>query len=338
VFQIHTTIQGIDGVLASDKCADYASNSSSLAVPCDAAECVAVVKDVVSKLPNCTLSDGGASVNKRTELQNGVDECAADASASFSVEAATSPTSASPTSVSSAGGECTSAEASATATLYLGAASLSACEPYTIMDAATMTVYIYAPCSATQCVAVMAAMLEQLPDCYSDGVNLKDDIAQSLASCSSGESSAVDGFSSRSSSLECTYDEVSSLADLTDAIVTSTECESYVTVTTAAWYIAVPCSATACLSTLDAAVDQMPDCEFEGENYKQELGQQQQACVDVVGSSETGTSGSSVNRLRTPAPASDSSKTSTDTSSAPHFASSSALTLLHVASMLLALL
>ncbi|KAG6960871.1 hypothetical protein JG688_00009368 [Phytophthora aleatoria] len=161
VFQIHTTIQGLDDVLSSGKCADYVATSSSL-------------------------------VNKKRELQNGLEDCSAESSASLSVEAYK-------------------------ADLYLEAASSPACGEYVAMDESTMTVFIYAPCSATQCVAVMETMVEQLPDCYTDGVNVKQDVLQSLTSCI-GSSSAA-GASQPNSGGECTDDEVSSLAYLTNSIV-----------------------------------------------------------------------------------------------------------------------
>lgn len=132
MFQIHTTIQGLNSVLSSDECADYANNSSSLSVPCDASSCVAIVEDLMSKLPDCTLAasdNGGTSVSKKTELQKGLDGCRADSSPSLSVEAVDTSTSSAPTSTSSRSGDaCTNAEASTTADLYLEATGSSACE------------------------------------------------------------------------------------------------------------------------------------------------------------------------------------------------------------------
>ncbi|KAF1777350.1 hypothetical protein GQ600_5719 [Phytophthora cactorum] len=190
VFQIHTTIQGLDDVLSSGKCA----TTCHQLVP---------VKELASKLPDCALSDNGNSVNKKRELQNGLEDCSAESSASLNVERS--------------GHECSIADASTTADLYLEAASSPACGEYVAMDESTMTVFIYAPCSATQCVAVMETMVEQLPDCYTDGVNVKQDVLQSLTSCI-GSSSAA-GASQPNSGGECTDDEVSSLAYLTNSIV-----------------------------------------------------------------------------------------------------------------------
>ncbi|GMF16506.1 unnamed protein product [Phytophthora lilii] len=313
VFQIHTTIEGIAGVISAKECGDYATNSSLLSVPCDASSCISAVEDLVSTLPDCTLlvsDNGGTSANKKEELQSELKECSADSTGSVRVEAVDT-TSTSATSISSnAGDQCTNAEASTTARLYLGAAGSSACEQYTMTDEASMTVIIYAPCSATQCVSVMETMVQQLPDCYTDGVNMKDEVTKSLASCTSGGSSSLAMVSS-SSSNECSHSELASLAYLTNSIVTSAECTPYVTATTTEWYIQVPCSASMCLSTLSNAVQQMPDCEFEGINYKDELGIQQEACVGITNSSGASGSGDSTN-LRTEAPAG--STTSTDTS------------------------
>ncbi|KAK1946883.1 hypothetical protein P3T76_002435 [Phytophthora citrophthora] len=306
VFQIHTTIQDIDGVLSNDKCSDYVANSSSLLVPCDASSCVSVVEDLVTELPDCALSandNGGISVNKKKELQTGLDTCSEDSSASLLIQAVDTERTPSTT---SPGDECSMSEASITADLYLEAAKSSACERYVTTD--EMAVYIYAPCSATQCVATMENLAEQLPNCFIDGDNLKEDVQQSLAQCT-GSSSV--GSSPRSGS-ECTNDEVSSLAYLTNSIVTSNDCESYVIATETEWLIEVPCSATTCLSVMDEALQQMPDCEFEGINYKEELGLQQQSCVDDVGSSVTSGSASK-HSLSTAAPASGASN-STDTS------------------------
>ncbi|KAG6587042.1 elicitin-like protein SOL13H [Phytophthora cinnamomi] len=182
VFQIHTTIQAIDGVLSSTDCADYANNGSSLRVPCAAASCVGLVDDLVSKLPNCTLgasANGGTSRKEKVELQNALGECSADSSSSISVKAvATSVNGATTSATSGSANECTSAEASTTAQLYLNAAESSACGQYSSMDESSSVVYINAPCSATECVSVMETLVGQLPDCYSDGVNLKVDVAR----------------------------------------------------------------------------------------------------------------------------------------------------------------
>ncbi|KAG6960744.1 hypothetical protein JG687_00008064 [Phytophthora cactorum] len=223
VFQIHTIIQGLDDVLSSGKCADYVTTSSSLSVPCDALSCIDIVEELASKLPDCALSDNGNSVNKKRELQNGLEDCSAESSASLSVEAYNSRS-------VSGGGIVTSMRG---------------------------------------CVAVMETMVEQLPDCYTDEVNVKQDVLQSLTSCI-GSSSAA-GASQPNSGGECTDDEVSSLAYLTHSIVASKECEAYVIATATDWYIQVPCSARTCLETMENAVQQMPDCEFEGMNYKKEL-------------------------------------------------------------------
>ncbi|KAG7376617.1 hypothetical protein PHYPSEUDO_013030 [Phytophthora pseudosyringae] len=340
-FQIHSTIQHFDSVLSNDECADYATDSSSLSVPCDASSCVAVVDDLVSKLPDCTLSgrdNGGDSANKKTELQNGLDECRANSSASLNVEAV--DTSTNHATASSSGGDCTLAEASMAADLYLEAAGSSACEQYAMMDESTMTVSISAPCSATDCVSFMETMAEKLPYCYTDGTNLKEDVLQFLASCGGGggSTSAAGAFPSSSSGEECTYDEVSSLAYLTDSVVSSNECEAYVIATTTEWYIQIPCSATTCLTTLDDAVQQMPDCEFEGVNYKEELGLQQESCVGLVDSNDASGSAASTNSLRTAAPALDGDVNSTDTSSSALASSDVAgFTLVQVVIILLAL-
>ncbi|KAG1698431.1 hypothetical protein DVH05_014973 [Phytophthora capsici] len=322
VFQIHTTIQDIDGVLSNDKCGDYVVNSSSLLVPCEASNCVSFVEELVTELPDCTLSandNGGNSVNKKEELQNGLDTCSEDSSASLLVQAVDTST----TSTTSSGDECTMDEASITADLYLEAARSSACERYVTTD--ELAVYIYAPCSATQCVATMEELVEQLPNCFMDGDNLKQDVQQSLASCTGSSSSLRSGN-------ECTSDEVSSLAYLTDSIVTSKDCEAYVITTETEWFIQVPCSATTCLFVMDEAVQQMPDCEFEGINYKQELGLQQQ-CVDSVGSDEARGSASK-SSLSTAAPASDASK-STNASASTLYTEVATL-LVHVAIIALA--
>ncbi|KAG2766825.1 hypothetical protein PC129_g10256 [Phytophthora cactorum] len=315
VFQIHTIIQGLDDVLSSGKCADYVTTSSSLSVPCDALSCIDIVEELASKLPDCALSDNGNSVNKKRELQNGLEDCSAESSASLSVEAVDSSTNSATTSTTSRSGhECSIADASTTADLYLEAASSPACGEYVAMDESTMTVFIYAPCSATQCVAVMETMVEQLPDCYTDEVNVKQDVLQSLTSCI-GSSSAA-GASQPNSGGECTDDEVSSLAYLANSIVASKECEAYVIATATDWYIQVPCSARTCLETMENAVQQMPDCEFEGMNYKKELGLEQQSCVN------SGSASSSANNLRTAAPAPDGSASSTETSSSTVYSTS----------------
>ncbi|EGZ11520.1 hypothetical protein PHYSODRAFT_516499 [Phytophthora sojae] len=298
VFEIHTTIQVIDGVLSSSECADYVNEDSSLKVLCAATSCVAVLGDLVPKLPNRTLTandNGDTSVNKKSELQNHLDKCSADSSSSVRVDAVDTSTNGASISVD----ECTRVEASTTAQLYWEAAGSSACGPYSSMDESSMEVYINAPCSTTQCLSVMGTLVEQLPDCYSSGVNLKQDVMKSLASCTGDDS-----LSSRSSD-ECSNSEVSSLAYLTNSIVTSSECSLYVMSTSTEWYIAVPCSATACLSTLASVVRQMPYCQYEGVNYREELGLQQSSCLTGNGDD------SSTDSLRTQAP--DASVNSTGT-------------------------
>ncbi|OWZ05974.1 Elicitin [Phytophthora megakarya] len=284
VFQIHTIIQSFDGVLSNDECSEYSSDASSLLIPCEATSCITAVKDLAAKLPDCTLADG---VNKKMELHDGLDECSANSSASLSVNAVN--TSGSPaTSTSRTGDECTIAEASTTANLYLEAAKSAACDPYVMLDGSTLTVSIYTPCSAAECVNVMEKMAHQLPDCYTDGANLRDDVLHSVSSCTGSSAISESSFSS-----QCSDDE----------------CESYIVTTSTEWYIAVPCNSTSCLATLDNAVDQMPDCEFQGTNYKKELKQQQQSCID----SSENESGSIANSLRSSAPAMNSTESSTST-------------------------
>ncbi|RLN72267.1 hypothetical protein BBJ28_00019708 [Nothophytophthora sp. Chile5] len=328
IFETHTTIQKLATVVASSDCADY-STGSSLSVPCDASACISVVETLLGDLPNCTLDaseNGGKSSNKKTELQKALDECEADPSSSVAVDTAVASSSASSAATSApaaAGDECTASEARATAQLYTEAASSTACEQYTVTDSTGTAVSIYAPCSATQCVAVVEAMIAQLPDCYYDGVNVKDELQQSLDVCTGeGSSSAVSdpvstsSPASSTSANECSSTDVSTLAYLTNLIVTSTECEPYVTATTTEWYIAVPCTATACLATLENTTAQMPDCEYDGTNYKQELQAEATSCQPVEGGSSQSSAGSSTS-LRSAAPAaSSSSSSSTDTSSA----------------------
>lgn len=312
VFQIHTTIQGLDAVVSSDACHEYASGST-LSVPCAAVTCLKALKDTASKLPDCTLSasdNGGTSENKLTTLQTGLDGCSADSSSTLTVKAVASPSSAttsstSPASTTSSGGEdCSGPEVTTVANVYLAAVLSSACQQYVTTDASGYT-YISAPCSATQCLAIMENMAEQLPDCYEDGVNLKDDIVQSLASCSYSSGASADPSTAAS---QCTSSQVSSLAYLTNTLVLSGDCKQYVTATSTEWYIAVPCDATKCLSTVAELVQQMPDCEFEGTNYKEELSLQWQSCSGDSGSSGQGQQPS----LRTEAPATNSSN-ATDT-------------------------
>ncbi|RLN72169.1 hypothetical protein BBJ28_00005976 [Nothophytophthora sp. Chile5] len=328
VFETHTTIQRLAAAVASNDCTDY-STGSSLSVPCDAGACITVVDTLLGNLPNCTLDaseNGGKSSNKKTELQKALDECEADPSSSVTVDTAvaSSPASSTVTSAPAASGdECTVSEARATTQLYMEAASSTACEQYAVTDSTGTTVSIYAPCSATQCLAVVEAMIAQLPDCYYDGVNVKDELQQSLNVCTGeGSSSAVSdpvstsSPTSSTSANECSSTEVSTLAYLTNLIVTSTECEPYVTATTTEWYIAVPCTATTCLATLESTTARMPNCEFDGTNYKQELQAEATSCQTVEGGGSQSSTGSSAS-LRSEAPvASTNSSSSADTSSA----------------------
>ncbi|KAE8969370.1 hypothetical protein PR001_g27516 [Phytophthora rubi] len=66
--------------------------------------------------------------------------------------------------------ECTDAEAANADSVWAAAANTSACSPYVTQ---TNPVYVNAPCTATDCVAVVEGVAKNLPDCTFSGINNK---------------------------------------------------------------------------------------------------------------------------------------------------------------------
>ncbi|KAE8976692.1 hypothetical protein PR003_g28654 [Phytophthora rubi] len=80
--------------------------------------------------------------------------------------------------------ECTDAEAANADSVWAAAANTSACSPYVTQ---TNPVYVNAPCTATDCVAVVEGVAKNLPDCTFSGINNKIEVQNALTQCNGGD-------------------------------------------------------------------------------------------------------------------------------------------------------
>ncbi|KAE9208805.1 hypothetical protein PF002_g19291 [Phytophthora fragariae] len=74
--------------------------------------------------------------------------------------------------------ECTDAEAANADSVWAAAANTSACSPYVTQTA---------PCTATDCVAVVEGVAKNLPDCTFSGINNKIEVQNALTQCNGGD-------------------------------------------------------------------------------------------------------------------------------------------------------
>ncbi|KAJ8520967.1 hypothetical protein ON010_g17878 [Phytophthora cinnamomi] len=79
--------------------------------------------------------------------------------------------------------ECTDAQTALADSIWAAAASTSACSPYVTQ---TNPVYVNAPCTATDCVAVVEGVAKDLPDCTFSGISNKIEVENALTACNGG--------------------------------------------------------------------------------------------------------------------------------------------------------
>ncbi|KAG6587115.1 GP-anchored serine-rich Elicitin INL13 [Phytophthora cinnamomi] len=80
--------------------------------------------------------------------------------------------------------ECTDAQTALADSIWAAAASTSACSPYVTQ---TNPVYVNAPCTATDCVAVVEGVAKDLPDCTFSGISNKIEVENALTACNGGD-------------------------------------------------------------------------------------------------------------------------------------------------------
>lgn len=313
-FQEQTTMQLYDAAAATAACAPYAVTSTSftyISAPCSASACVAVAEELAAQLPDCEIN----GANEKSQLQDALAACGSTSASSSSSSATTaytdipvatrSPSASSSSSSSvSVGDECTDAQLTNMTNLYMEAAATSACSDYM----STTSIEIYAPCTATTCIAVIEDMAAAMPNCSYEGVNLKQELEDAFGSCGASGSSTsytdipvvTKSASSSSDSGECSNSELEELMYLYTLAAGTDACAAYSTVTSTYVDIEPPCYATACLSELVGVASQMPNCSYEGVNYKSSLTQGIEDCGVSLNGSSTGSASdasSSVNGL-----------------------------------------
>jgi DNA-binding FrmR family transcriptional regulator len=193
--------------------------------------------------------------------------------------------------------ECSDADYQSTEDLYVAAAATSACSSYATTS--SLLVSVYAPCSATDCVAVMTQLAADLPDCEYYGVNQKTSLADSLEICMGDSAATTDSTTSvvtsapvsssttittptptSSSTTDCTADEYQSVEDLYDAAAATDACSPYASTSTLLVSIAGPCTATDCVAVMTQLAADLPDCLYDGANEKTELTDSLSVCTD----------------------------------------------------------
>ncbi|KAE9091611.1 hypothetical protein PF005_g18862, partial [Phytophthora fragariae] len=192
-----------DAAAASSACSAYATQTDPVYIdaPCTATSCVSYMEVVAENLPACTY-DG---VSNKIELQNALTTCnggdTEDAGTPTTItDAPTTTTTSTPTSSSTV--DCTTDEYQSTEDLYDTAAASSACSLYS--TSSSLLVTFYAPCSATDCVAVLTQLAADLPDCLYDGANQKAELNDNLSVCTADTTGEVDSSTPVSTSSDST--------------------------------------------------------------------------------------------------------------------------------------
>ncbi|POM73957.1 Elicitin [Phytophthora palmivora] len=208
--------------------------------------------------------------------------------------------------------ECTEAEAASADSIWAAAAATTACSPYVTT---TDPVYVYAPCTATDCVAIVEGVAEELPDCTFSGVNNKIEVQNALTACNGGDiedagsltiatdapTTATSSSSGSSTSAvpytSCTTAEVENMWKLFISTATSGACTADATVNGGEVTILTKCSSN-CGDEIGKLADKLPNClyEYENVNKKEDMRNQVYVCDGTSGSvSATITLDSSVN-------------------------------------------
>ncbi|KAG1698439.1 hypothetical protein DVH05_014981 [Phytophthora capsici] len=197
--------------------------------------------------------------------------------------------------------ECTDAEITDAVSIWAAAAQTSACASYVTQ---TDPVFVNAPCTATDCVAVVEGVAKDLPDCTFRGINNKIEVQNALTSCNGGatadagslttttdapqtttgtdsSATAASGTTSSSSELtpvsttskiSCTTTEIKQLWKAYVDAATSDECLSDSVVSDENVEILTDCGSK-CIDAIGNLAYELPDCVYDHEsmNKKQEV-------------------------------------------------------------------
>ncbi|ETK86156.1 hypothetical protein L915_09188 [Phytophthora nicotianae] len=192
--------------------------------------------------------------------------------------------------------ECTDAQTVSAASTWAEAAENSACAPYLTQ---TNPVLVNAPCTATDCVAVVEGVARDLPDCTVSGINIKIEVQNALTACNGGDTrdagslvEATDAPSTSSSSSAltpaattismdsyCDTSEIIRMWDLYVATATGEECESDSVYNPGNIDIIAQCNSK-CTEAIKTLANELPDCfyDFEYINKKQYVMNQLDGC------------------------------------------------------------
>ncbi|ETP44077.1 hypothetical protein F442_09291, partial [Phytophthora nicotianae P10297] len=187
--------------------------------------------------------------------------------------------------------ECTDSEAAFADMLWEGAAETSACKEYVV---STDPVSIDAPCSDTDCLAVVEAVAEGLPSCTFDGVSNKIELQNALTVCNGGDiedagsptfvteppTTSTTSPSTSLSTTDCTLDQEYSTEDLYDEAAATSACSPYSSSSSLLVTFDTPCSATDCIDVMVQLAADLPDCLYDGSNQKTELTDNLGVCLD----------------------------------------------------------
>ncbi|OWZ01594.1 TKL/DRK protein kinase [Phytophthora megakarya] len=295
-----TTVDNVYSDLAnSTACADLIADSDVASLDyCQNSDCLSELSDALDQLPDCTGED---EIDRKTGLQSIITYCSGvnevlDQSASASGSAGSGSV------VNGEAAECTTVDVVSASSTW-AFATTSACKPYLTYMTATEPVHVYAPCTATDCVAAMEGVAKELPDCTFSSVkylNNKSEVQNALAACNAGSiiesSSSQLGFS-RSSSLSgsasatytsCTTTEVKSMWYQYVSTAENAACAEdalYSTGVLSGVNIVAACSSS-CADLIGKLSDSLPNCwyDYGKVNKKEDLVNRVNGCAGTSGS------------------------------------------------------
>lgn len=279
-----------DSAATSPACSSYVTQFDPVYIdaPCTATSCISYMEVAAENLPACTYN----GVSNKIELQNALTACnggdTEDAGSPTTVtDAPATTTTTTPTPTSSSTTDCTTDEYQSTEDLYDAAAASSACSEYA--TSSSLLVTFYAPCSATDCVAVLTQLAADLPDCLYDGANQKTELTDNLGICTDDSTGEVDSSTpvstssdststtsstpaSTASNTGCTSTEVNEMWNLYVSTAESDECADDSTVNGYSVYIFTSCSSD-CADKVKDLAEALPNCyyDYESMNKKQDM-------------------------------------------------------------------
>ncbi|RLN72265.1 hypothetical protein BBJ28_00019706 [Nothophytophthora sp. Chile5] len=175
-----------DTAAASSACSPYASSSTvlvSVYAPCSATDCVDVMTQLASDLPDC-LYDGS---NEKAELEDSLTVCGVDSSGNVDSSTPTGDSSTlAPTSTAS-NTDCTTSEVNDMWNSFITTATSSACADDSTVNA--YSIYIDTLCSSA-CADQIKTLAEDLPNCYYEYefTNKKQELLDEIDTCSDSSS------------------------------------------------------------------------------------------------------------------------------------------------------